>query len=176
LVTAVQDVALFAVEKLVPATQDTQLRSYVMEGGGLENWPGLHVTFHAVQDVEFGAVLNWPAGHSVQVVCAVAVPGPVVVVPAGQMMNGVQVTLFSVELKLPAAHAAQVRSTRVVPSAVTEVPATQVVLLMQGVAGLLSSSHVPAAHVTGTAVPPTQEVPGVQAAQVGSVFWSPGAV
>jgi hypothetical protein len=92
------------------------------------------------------------------------------------MMNGVQLTLFSVELKLPAAHAAQVRSTRVVPSAVTEVPATQVVLLMQGVAGFPSSSQVPAAHVTGAAVPPTQELPGAQVAQVGSVVSLPGAV
>jgi hypothetical protein len=51
-----------------------------------------------------------------------------------------------------------------------------VVLLIQGVAGLLSSSHVPVAHVTGAAVPPTHEVPGEQLAQVGSVFSLPGAV
>jgi hypothetical protein len=58
LVTAVQDVALLAVEKLVPRTHDTQVRSYVMEGGGLENWPGLQVTFQGEQEVDAGAVLN----------------------------------------------------------------------------------------------------------------------
>ena len=111
-----------------------------------------------------------------QAVCVVAVPGAVVVVPAGQMMNALQVALFSTELKLPVAQAAQVRSVSVVPSAVTEVPTTQVVLLMHGVAGLLSSSQVPAAQVTGTAVPPTQELPGLQVAQVGAVDSVPGAV
>jgi hypothetical protein len=94
-------------------------------------------------------VLNWPEGHSVQAVCVVAVPGAVVVMPAGQMMNAAQTALFSTELKLPAAQAAQVRSVRVVPSAVTEVPTTQVVLRIHGVAGLLSSSQVPAAQGDG---------------------------
>jgi len=36
-VAVVQVTAFAAVEKLTPATHDTQLRSYVIEGGGLEN-------------------------------------------------------------------------------------------------------------------------------------------
>jgi hypothetical protein len=96
----------------------------VMDGGGFESVPAAQVTAHALHDVEPAAVLNVPVAHSVQTVWVVAVPGPVVVVPAGQMICGVQVALFSVEANVPVAHAVQVRSVVAVPGEVTEVPTT----------------------------------------------------
>ncbi len=148
----------------------------MIDGGGLENWPATHMTFHAVQEVEAGAVLNVPAAHSTQLVWVVAVPGPTVSVPAGQMICGVQVELFSVDENVPAAHGAHTRSVNASPSVVTDVPTTQVVLLMQGVAAFASSSHVPWAHTVGKEVPPMQEVPLTQIAQAAGVDWVAGAV
>ncbi len=98
-------------------------------------------------------------------VWVVAVPGPVVVVPAGHVISAVQLALFSVEANVPAAQGAQTRSVRASPSEVTNVPTTHCVLLMQGVAGFESLSQVPLGHATGAAVSPTQEVPGEHAEQ-----------
>jgi hypothetical protein len=89
-------------------------------------------------------------------VFAVAVAGVVVVVPAGQTRAVLHAFAFSVELYLPVGQAAHTRSVLVSPSVTTELPTTHVVLLMQGVPGLPSSSQVPAVQATGVVVPPGQ--------------------
>ena len=86
----------------------------------------------------------------------VAVAGVVVVVPAGQAITALHLFAFSVEVYELAAHAMHTRSVLVSPSVTTAVPTTQVVLAMQGVPGLASSSQVPATQATGVVVPPGQ--------------------
>lgn len=49
--------AAFASEKLTPNVQDEQMRSFVADPCRLAYWPATH-TFHAAQEVEFGAVLK----------------------------------------------------------------------------------------------------------------------
>ena len=68
------------------------------------------------------------------------------------------------------------RSLVVVPSVATDWPLTHMVLLTHAVAGSLSLSQVPAAQGSEGDVPPAQNAPALQAAQVGGIVIEPAAV
>jgi hypothetical protein len=104
------------------------------------------------------------------------VPAVPVVVPAGQTDQVAQLNAFSVELKLPAAQSPQVRLVVALPGVSTYLPGTHVVKFTHGVAGVPSSSQVPAAHVVGALVPPLQELPAEHGVQPAGVLLVAGVV
>lgn len=76
--------------------------------------------------------------------------------PGAHVLHGEQVEAFVVVLKVPLVQLTQERSVVAVPSVATCWPATHDDHAMHAVAGLASSSQVPAVQGSLGAVPPAQ--------------------
>ncbi len=104
----------------------------------------------------FAVVVVVPGAHEAHCRSDVALPGVLTYVPGLHMLHTAHVAAFIVVLKLPLVQLLQERSVRVVPSVATCCPAMHDDQPTHAVAGLASSSHVPAAQAWLGAVPPAQ--------------------
>jgi hypothetical protein len=147
----------------VSAGQGLQTRSLSASLAVLTYIPAAQVA-HVAQVVASAAALNWPLSQATQVRSVVVVPAACTCVPAAQWAQVGHVLAFGVVLNVPVPQAAQVRSLVAVPTALTEKPAEHCVKRTQALAALASSSHLPASHGMGSAVPPGQNVPAAQVA------------
>lgn len=135
-------------------------------------------TAQAVHAAHAGAsliVLYSPAPHAGHIRLLEAVP-PTANVPGRHVIHAVHIAALFVVLNVPAAQAAQARFAVAEPAVVTRVPGAQTAQAAQVVLGFMSWSQVSPAHATGAAVPPAQNSPTLQGAQVGALVPVPGAV
>jgi hypothetical protein len=158
-----------------PLAHDAQLRSFVLEAGGVDtNVPAEHDLWMA-QEEALAEVENEPGSHLAHSRLLVAVPTLLTNSPARQLFHDEHDVALEVVLYVPLAQALQRRSAVAEPGVPTDCPGLQVVHATHAVAGFLSWSQVPFPHATGAASAPAQYWPAEHAAQVGMVVAVPGA-